>query len=69
MNIAALKFLGLHYSPVAIEISESRCCHGNQINNTALSIWQLRQLLWLIWNEFRIYDNVYKIGTCSPKYL
>ena len=45
MNVAASEFLGQYYSRVAIKINELHCCHGNQRNNTTLSIWQLKQLL------------------------
>ena len=30
---------------MAIKINELHCFYGNQRNNTALSIWQLKQLL------------------------
>ena len=54
---------------VVIKISELRCCHGNQRNSTAISIWQLKQVLWLMWSQLRKCDNVSKMGSCSPKHL
>ena len=60
MSISASNFLGFYYSRVAIKMNELCCCNGNQRNNIALSIWQLKQLLWLIWNQFQKRDNVSK---------